>query len=252
MPNENFIRVLLIYVLYPGIICASVDSFSWESFMAHQPEPCLFSIFDGHRHLASGTLPTVALAGKHAAAQGGPGPILIFDNGTGRSIDVDTRGTDEQVRERLSREPGACAPIAEQGHDGDPAAAEEGAAPRGRGRPKLGVIAREVTLLPRHWEWLGSQPGGASVALRKLVEEARRNHAQRDGKRAAHERAYHFMSAMAGNLRGFEEAARALLADDASRFAALAADWPADIRCHAEWLVFGEVTQTIPAAGPRS
>ncbi|RDU96010.1 DUF2239 family protein [Trinickia dinghuensis] len=222
--------------------------------MAHRPEPCLFTIFDGHRHLASGTLPTVALAGKHAAAEGAPGPILIFDNGTGRSIDVDTRGTDEQVRERLSRAPGACAPIAQEESGEEPAAAGEGAAPRGRGRPKLGVIAREVTLLPRHWEWLGSQPGGSSVALRKLVEEARRNHARRDEKRAAHERAYHFMSAMAGNLRDFEEATRALFADDASRFATLAADWPADIRSHAEWLAFGDTAQTNTpaAAGPRS
>lgn len=221
--------------------------------MSHQPEPCLFTIFDGHRHLASGTLPTVALAAKHAAAEGAAGPMLIFDNRMGRSIDVDTRGTDEQVRERLSRGPGACAPVAAQASGEAPADAEESAAPRGRGRPKLGVIAREVTLLPRHWEWLGSQPGGASVALRKLVDEARRRYAQRDERRAAHERAYHFMSAIGGHLPGFEEATRALFADDAARLATLVADWPDDIRRHTEWLAFGDATQPTPAAAtPRA
>lgn len=219
--------------------------------MSPHPEPSLFTLFDGHRHLASGTLPTVALVGKHALADGGAaGPILIFDNRTGRSIDVDTRGADEQVRERLSRQPGACAPIEEAApNDAQPSDAGERAAPRGRGRPKLGVVAREVTLLPRHWEWLGTQPGGASVALRKLVDEARRKHAQRDERRAAHERAYHFMSAMAGDLAGFEEASRALFADDGQRFDALVADWPADIRRHLGWLAFGDFTQPTPLAG---
>lgn len=217
--------------------------------MSHQPEPSLFTLFDSHRHLASGTLPTVALIGKHAIADGAAGSIVIFENRTGRSIDVDTRGTDEQVRERLSRQPGACAPIDEATPDDAPVAdAAESGAPRGRGRPKLGVVAREVTLLPRHWEWLGTQPGGASVALRKLVDEARRKHAQRDGRRAAHERAYHFMSAMAGDFPGFEEATRALFADDTQRFDALVAEWPDDIRRHVGWLAFGDITQPTPVA----
>lgn len=220
--------------------------------MTHRPEPSLFTLFDGQRHVASGTLPTVALVGKRAAEQGAAGPIVIFENRTGRSIDVDTRGSDEQVRERLSREPGACTPV-EEGAPGDADAsadAGEGGAPRGRGRPKLGVVAREVTLLPRHWEWLGAQPGGASVALRKLVDEARRKHAQRDERRAAHERAYHFMSAMAGDFPGFEEASRALFADDAPRFDALVAEWPTDIRRHVGWLAFGDIAQPTPAAAP--
>lgn len=217
--------------------------------MQPRAEPSLFTAFDGHRHLASGTLPTVALAGKHATANGAAGPVLLFDNATGRSIDVDTRGSDEQVRERLSREPGACAPIDQQDVSGDALnEAAESAAPRSRGRPKLGVVAREVTLLPRHWEWLGSQPGGASVVLRKLVEEARRKNADRDARRKAQERAYHFMSAIAGDLAGFEEATRALFAGDAATFDALTAAWPSDIRRHAGWLAFGDATQPTPAA----
>jgi hypothetical protein len=102
--------------------------------------------------------------------------------------------------------------------------------PRGRGRPKLGVVAREVTLLPRHWEWLNAQPGGASVALRKLVDQARRANGDAERHRAARDAAYHFMSAMAGDLPGFEEGARALFAADRSGLAAAIAQWPRDIR----------------------
>jgi hypothetical protein len=102
------------------------------------------------------------------------------------------------------------------------------------------VVAREVTLLPRHWEWLNGQPGGASVALRKLVEQARRANGDADRQRAAREAAYHFMSAMAGNLPGFEEAARALFADDRRSFAARIAAWPADIRDHIVKLAYAD------------
>jgi hypothetical protein len=112
---------------------------------------------------------------------------------------------------------------------------------RGRGRPKLGVVAREVTLLPRHWDWLNTQPGGASVALRKLVEEARRTSGDRDRTRAAQEAAYHFMSAIAGDLPGFEEATRALFAYDRRRFGDLVAQWPEDVRDHAIRLAFADL-----------
>ena len=114
------------------------------------------------------------------------------------------------------------------------------AEPRGRGRPRLGVVAREVTLLPRHWDWLGLQPGGASVALRRLVEEARRASGDRDRVRAAQDAAYCFISAIAGNLPGFEEAARALFAYDRRRFADLIAGWPEDVRDYAIQLAFAD------------
>jgi hypothetical protein len=190
-----------------------------------------FTAFSGHHRLASGRLAEVALAVKIASAGEAPPPIVIFDDSTGRSIDLDLRGSHREIVARLS--PPAEAPEA-----------DTMAQPRGRGRPKLGVVAREVTLLPRHWEWLGAQPGGASVALRKLVEEARRVHADRDRVRAARDAAYHFMSAMGGNLPGFEEATRALFAADRTKFDTLIAGWPADIRDHAAKLAFGE------SAGP--
>lgn len=186
-----------------------------------------FTAFEGQRRLASGPLAEVALAVKRAgpAAQ----PILIFSDGSGRAVDLDLRGSDDEILARL--------PVAAPGEAQDAASSN---APRGRGRPKLGVVAREVTLLPRHWEWLNLQPGGASVALRKLVDEARRSSGDRDRQRAARDAAYHFMSAMAGNLPHFEEASRALFADDRRRFVGHIAGWPADIRDHIVKLAYSD------------
>ncbi len=183
-------------------------------------KPC--SVFDGVRRIASGPLGEVAPAFKKALEKSGSGPVFLFDDTTGRTFDIDIRGTNEDVIARLRR--GAPSP-----REGEP---------RGPGRPKLGVVAREVTLLPRHWEWLGAQPGGASVTLRKLVDAARRANDGRARARAAQEAAYHFMSAMAGDRAGFEEATRALFADDRARFATLIVKWPRDVREHAMKLAF--------------
>jgi hypothetical protein len=196
--------------------------------------PCI--AFDGHRRLAAGPLHEVALAVKSATTESGEtGPFLIYDDATGRVIDLDTRGTAEEVVARLAHRIAPAAPPSDS--EPDQIAGEQ----RGRGRPKLGVVAREVTLLPRHWDWLNTQPGGASVALRKLVEEARRTSGDRDRTRAAQEAAYRFMSAIAGNLPGFEEAARALFAYDRRRFGDLVAAWPEDVRDHAIKLAFADL-----------
>src|SRR5258705_1465072 len=158
--------------------------------------------FDGDRCIATGDLRDVARAAKETLDRHKDASILVFDGRTSGPIDIDFRGTIDDVLARLPKIAGA------------PAAVDDAAqpAPRGPGRPKLGVVAREVTLLPRHLEWLNDQPGGASVALRKLVEEARRANAGRDRARRSREAAYRFMSVMAGNLPGFEEATRALFA----------------------------------------
>lgn len=176
--------------------------------------------FSGTDRLAQGPLTEVALAVMAALAADSAARILVFDDSTGRVIDLDLRGSDADIRARLT-----------------PAA--EGVPARGRGRPKLGVVAREVTLLPRHWDWLNAQPGGASQALRRLIDEARRRDEGQTDRRQAQEAAYRFLSAMAGDLPGYEEALRALFADDASRFAAQSAAWPADIRNHAQKLWMG-------------
>ena len=102
----------------------------------------------------------------------------------------------------------------------------------GRGRPRLGVVAREVTLLPRHWDWLALQPGGASAALRRLVEDARRQTTGLDAARTAQEALYRAMSALAGNAPGFEDASRALFAGETARLEAIVATWPPDIAAY--------------------
>jgi uncharacterized protein len=193
--------------------------------------PQRFTAFMGHQRLASGPLADVALAVLKASKRSAAEPIVIFDDTNGRPVDLNLSGTEREVVARLPQ------PAAEAETPAEDLSATE---PRGRGRPKLGVVAREVTLLPRHWEWLGAQPGGASVALRKLVEAARRASGDRDRSRAARDAAYHFMSVMAGNLAGFEEASRALFADDRRRFVELIAGWPGDIRDHIVWLAFSD------------
>lgn len=185
--------------------------------------------FAGQHRIASGELRHVALVAQRATAAAGAAPVQIFDDRSSEPIEIDLRGTPADLLKRLAEasDQAARAP--------DPAVAE--AAPRkGPGRPRLGVIAREVTLLPRHWQWLATQPGGASVALRKLVEEARRTHAGSDRRREAQESAYRFMSAMAGDLPAFEEASRALFAGDASAFEERIAAWPEDVREHLSML----------------
>ena len=175
--------------------------------------------FKGARCIAAGELADVALKAKAAVDKGEQ--VMIFDDATSESIEVDFRGSAEDVLKRLAQ-------------PGDNQAVTEG--PRGPGRPKLGVVAREITLLPRHWDWLSAQPGGASVALRKLVEEARRANGGKDRVRQSQEAAYRFMSVMAGNRPGFEEATRALFAGHRDRFDQLIAPWPKDVRHHASKL----------------
>jgi len=169
-----------------------------------------YVVFEGERRLAAGPKLDVAVAAQARLAQAPEASLLIFDP-EGRQVDFDLRGGPWDIALRLG---------------------EGESAPRGRGRPRLGVTAREVTLLPRHWEWLATQPGGASVALRKLVEAARRESEGPDRRRAARDAAYRFASVMAGDRPGFEAMSRALFAGDAAGFAARIADWPADIRDH--------------------
>lgn len=173
-----------------------------------------YAVFDGERRLAVGSKLEAAVAAQARLAAAPEAALLIFDP-EGRQVDLDLRGGPWDIARRLG----------EDGGEGE-------TAPRGRGRPRLGVTAREVTLLPRHWEWLAAQPGGASVALRKLVEAARRESEGPDRRRAAREAAYRFASAMAGDRPGFEDMSRALFAGDAAAFAARIAAWPSDIAEH--------------------
>lgn len=197
-------------------------------------KPC--TAFNGGRFLCAGPLIEVAMSVRNAIDGGGrPEDILTFDDATGRIVDLDLRGSKADIIARLTQ-----VPEPRESARKPRAAVSSSAEPRGRGRPKLGVIAREITLLPRHWDWLATQPGGASVALRKLVEEARRDGGGREKLRKAQEAANRFMTAMAGDLPGFEEATRALFANDRMRFERQISDWPEDIRVYATFLAFSE------------
>ena len=185
--------------------------------------PC--TAFNQTTCIGSGSLKEVALEARKALDRDQMASILIFSDLTGEVIDVDFRGTPAEVGRRIDARIDVSNPPA--------------ALPRGPGRPRLGVVAREVTLLPRHWEWLATQPGGASVALRRLVEDARREKSGKDRVRGSQAAAYKFMSAMAGNEPGFEEATRALFAGQMTRFDALVEHWPPDVRDHARRLATG-------------
>jgi len=164
--------------------------------------------FAGDRLLARGPAAEVVAAVKTATDAGET--VLTFDEATGRVVDLDLRGELADAVARL-----IPAPEAEK---------------RGPGRPKLGVTAREVTLLPRHWDWLASQPGGASVALRKLVEGALKEAGGPDRARRAKEATYRFMTTMAGDRPGYEEATRMLFAGDWTAFDAATQAWPVGVR----------------------
>jgi hypothetical protein len=176
-----------------------------------------FVAFAGTTRIAAGSLAEVALEAKRALERDGSMGVLAFDADTGGVVDLDLRGTEAEVLARYAPQRDLSSK---------------------RGRPKLGVVAREVTLLPRHWEWLARQPGGASVALRKLVEAARKTESEGDAARARVDAAYRFMSAMAGDFPGFEDAARSLFAADWDRLRLCIQDWPTDIRDQAlHWLL---------------
>ena len=180
--------------------------------------------FDGTHRLASGPYAEVAIAVKQRVRVHPEAAILIFDDTSGREIDFDLRGSERDIADRVAKQFSAAA---------EPA--------RAAGRPKLGVVSREVTLLPRHWDWLAAQHGGASATLRRLVENASR--ASGDDRavlRQLQERTYRFMSAIAGNLPGFEEASRALFAGKIADMETHMAAWPDDIRTHALRLFEGD------------
>jgi hypothetical protein len=209
----GFTLVILDKYYYPG----NMLPVKFESAAS----PKTFVAFSGITIIASGRLGEVALKVKEASNEKGVEPFLVFDNETSQLVDLDLRGTRNQILKRFEEVQPDIPPVP----DG-----------RGPGRPKLGVVGREVTLLPRHWEWLNEQPGGPSVTIRKLVEEAKRTSQAKDRVRRAKEAAYRFMNVMAGNLPGFEEATRIVFGTGENRLKSLEGltkRWPADIRAHA-------------------
>ena len=194
------------------------------------PRPLTCTAFDRASRIARGSYLQVALAVREHIDTDEAASVLIFDDATGKQIDFNLRGSRGEIAAQLRQD----FPHAE-------------GTPPAPGRPRLGVVAREVTLLPQHWEWLAEQPGGASTTLRKLVDAARRAAlSDRQRLRKLQDRTYRFMSAIAGNLPHFEEAARALFADNITKFQELIAGWPPDIREHLIKLYTHEATLPLP------
>jgi len=228
-----------------------------------------YTTFAEDRRVGGGSLLDAARAAREALDACPDARVIAFDDATGRALELDLRGSladvvrrygprvgasvgataDEDDRDASGLDPAssdadtasgvAAGPssVADTLTGGDAATALRDAPPPGGrrrpGRPKLGVVGREVTLLPRHWAWLGAQRGGASATLRRLVDRARKDSADEERVRRSQDAAYRFMSAMVGDEAGFEEAARALFAADGERFRAQAQPWPPDLREYA-------------------
>lgn len=192
--------------------------------------PC--TAFLGYQKVIAAPAVEVGLYVLNQLQAGQQDTILCFNDETGRLFDFNlTQGKkgliDDLIQRGLASEQKQVveSPIALNAGFED-----EEAAPRGRGRPKLGVVSKEVTLLPRHWEWLNAQPAGASATLRKLVEQARKATSSKSRQEQAVEAAYHFMHAITGDLPHFEEASRALFAYDLEKLKGLIQEWPVDVR----------------------
>ena len=176
-----------------------------------------FTAFESEKILFKGPLADLILKVKKRLGKSENSSILIFSDSTGKNIDFNFQGSEKDVLKRLeiySEEVGI----------------NQSAGP---GRPRLGVVSRVISLLPRHWEWLATQSGGSSAYLRKLVDEARKKEGGQHTLKQLQERTYKFISVMAGDLNGYEEALRALYKRDEKKFIALIEVWPRDIRNHA-------------------
>jgi uncharacterized protein len=165
-----------------------------------------FAAFAVNRLIAAGPREKVLRASKKHIDKGGPHP-LIFEELSGRQVDFDFRGSIDDVLTRVSE-----------------------TAKAGPGRPRLGVVSREVSLLPRHWDWLESQPNGASAAIRRLVDEARHNETGIERGRHVRNGINKLLWAVAGDFANFEEVARALDAREDTRLDGLMSSWPKDLR----------------------
>ncbi len=204
--------------------------------------PARCAAFEGYQLIHDGELTDVARATKAVLERGERAPVVIFDDATGRVVEIDFRGPTDEVMQRLVRTEAETAPPE------IPDASEK----RLPGRPKLGVVGREVTLFPRHWDWLNRQPGGASVTLRRLVEQAKRANQRLEEAREAHEAVYRFMSVLAGNLPEFEEALRAFYAGKYSRVGELIAPWPKDVRAYLNKLLTRLLAEPETSSGKTS
>jgi hypothetical protein len=177
-------------------------------------EEIMYTAFAGSRRIASGNRDSILTEIKQYSDTNSD-RVLIFEDLTGKQVDFDFSGSLDDVLER------GRARIVRLGP----------------GRPKLGVVGREVSLLPRHWEWLEDQPNGISAAIRRLVDEARKREPGAQRARRLRDGIARFMWSMGGDLPNFEEATRALYGETDARVEELIDSWPADVRDHVIRLV---------------
>ena len=203
-PND-FIRGILRFGFYQDIILAMADQ---------NDEEIMYTAFAGTRRIAAGNRDSILAEVKQYTDSNADG-VLIFEDLTGKQVDFDFSGSMDDVLERGRARIVRMRP----------------------GRPKLGVVGREVSLLPRHWEWLEDQPNGISAAIRRLVDEARKREPGAQRARRLRDGIARFMWSMGGDLPNFEEATRALYGETDARLDELIASWPADVREHIGRLV---------------
>ncbi len=175
-----------------------------------------YTAFEGHKLLFRGKLHDVVLKIKKKLGKSDNSSVWIFNDLTGKIMDFNFQGSEKDVLKRLEIFSSEDAKKASTGP----------------GRPKLGVISREISLLPRHWEWLAGQPSGASATLRRLIEDAKKKSQGSHNIKQLQERSYKVMSVLAGDLGGYEEALRALYKRDEKKFYQQMKDWPQDVKDH--------------------
>lgn len=200
--NNNARVILTLY--YPGVIIAGMKTDYLNCYTA----------FEGTDLLFRGNLKEVVLSTKTYLGHRQNTSVLIFCDVTGKTMDFNFHGSKQDVLRRLEKY----------------TLAEEPKEPTGPGRPKLGVISREISLLPRHWEWLATQAGGASATIRLLVEDARKKSSDISSVKQMQERVYQIMFVLAGDFQGYEEALRALYKRDSNAFFRNVKSWPKDIQ----------------------
>lgn len=180
-----------------------------------------YTAFAGTTRLVTAPLADMLRATKGYLDGDGSQRVLIFDDSSGEQVDFDFSGDLEEVLARVVGQEQKRSP----------------------GRPKLGVVGREISLLPRHWEWLDQQPHSASATIRRLIDAARKGSSQATDYRRRVEAADRFIWVMAGELANFEEASRSLYARAWERLRDLTREWPVDVRDHLFHLLKGMVEQ---------
>lgn len=167
-----------------------------------------YTAFRGDTRIITDSLFNVALALQKQSEMN----VLVFNDQTGQQIDLDLSGSEDDLKQRYT----------------------EVEYVKKVGRPKLGVISREITLQQKHWNWLDQQSSSASAVIRKLIDKELNDPSSESNIMLAKQAIDHFMLAMLGNMPNYEEATRALYQGNKSHFLALIHNYPKDLKVYLE------------------